>query len=422
MHQWECAACNMLNAPASAVCQTCGGKRPAESDDELGARIAPAPGYRSDYVPFASPVEAGYVRFGDDGSQSGAGEALEWRCPRCTLINDADNRECGLCLFAPGPERASLLVPAEADAAAPGVGAAQDSGAASDAVEPPEPGDGSLGETAAPAAAAADAVEVERPVELQNPLPMLPAEMHVAILSQLDDCRALAAASATCKFWYFLARDWALWRRVSWRPYAHISTAQLEALFLARAESIVRLDLSGCHAALHEHALLARALRPALAENGGALRELRVCDCHTRASRICKEFGLRSSATLAAHAVAAADLSGLGAAEAEHGQPESCQIIATGKCPRRSVPFSRLFGRVRFVQHFADYKVAISPIPDMRVAMTGWPGRKAGEWQIVQHGEDFTVEMVAHFADFTIQYVDHAPGVTPAGALKERRI
>lgn len=72
----------------------------------------------------------------------------------------------------------------------------------------------------------------------------------------------------------------------------------------------------------------------------------------------------------------------------------------------------RLCGRVKVVEHFADLKVeVVTSFPDLRVKKVGSFADQIGEWQFVDHGEDFTVQFVDSFPDLTIQYVDAFPGV-----------
>lgn len=72
----------------------------------------------------------------------------------------------------------------------------------------------------------------------------------------------------------------------------------------------------------------------------------------------------------------------------------------------------KLCGRVKVVEHFPDLKVqVVSSFPDLRVKKVQSFPDSIGEWQFVEHGEDFTVQFVDHFPDLTIQYVEAFPGV-----------
>lgn len=72
----------------------------------------------------------------------------------------------------------------------------------------------------------------------------------------------------------------------------------------------------------------------------------------------------------------------------------------------------RLAGRVRAVDSFPDIKVKIvRSFPDLRVKTVDAFADDIGEWEFVEHGEDFTVEFVDSFPDITIQFVDSFPGL-----------
>lgn len=72
----------------------------------------------------------------------------------------------------------------------------------------------------------------------------------------------------------------------------------------------------------------------------------------------------------------------------------------------------RLSGRVRVVEHFPDIKVkVVHAFPDLKVKVVKYFPDDIGEWQFVEHGEDFTIQFVTYFEDISIQFVDHFPGV-----------
>lgn len=71
-----------------------------------------------------------------------------------------------------------------------------------------------------------------------------------------------------------------------------------------------------------------------------------------------------------------------------------------------------LYGKVKVVQAFADYKVKIvSAFPDLKVKTVDAFPDAAGEWQFVDAFPDFTITFVDAFPDFTIQYVEAFPGI-----------
>ena len=91
------------------------------------------------------------------------------------------------------------------------------------------------------------------------------------------------------------------------------------------------------------------------------------------------------------------------------------EVVAEGKgpvgedCRCKDIP---LYGRVKVVEAFADFKVKIvSSFPDLRVRTVSAFPDECGEWQFVESFPDFTVQFVENFPDFTIQYVDYFPGL-----------
>ena len=61
----------------------------------------------------------------------------------------------------------------------------------------------------------------------------------------------------------------------------------------------------------------------------------------------------------------------------------------------------RLAGKVRVVEHFPDIKVkVVNNFPD-----------EIGEWQFVEHFEDFSIQYVDSFEDIRVQFVTSFPGV-----------
>lgn len=65
-----------------------------------------------------------------------------------------------------------------------------------------------------------------------------------------------------------------------------------------------------------------------------------------------------------------------------------------------------LQGRVKVVEHFADYKVRrVSAHEGLRVKWVQHFPNKPGLWQRVEHFPDFTIEFVDAHEDFTVREV-----------------
>lgn len=76
------------------------------------------------------------------------------------------------------------------------------------------------------------------------------------------------------------------------------------------------------------------------------------------------------------------------------------------------IDLAALHGKVKVVDHFADYKVKrVTHFPDLKVQWVEHFADAPGKWQQVEHSPDFTVQFVEHFPDFTIQMVEHFPGL-----------
>ena len=72
----------------------------------------------------------------------------------------------------------------------------------------------------------------------------------------------------------------------------------------------------------------------------------------------------------------------------------------------------RLAGRVKVVTSFPDIKVqVVNSFPDLCVKPVNSFPNEIGEWQFVDHGEDFKIQYVNSFPDIKIQFVNHFPGV-----------
>ena len=73
----------------------------------------------------------------------------------------------------------------------------------------------------------------------------------------------------------------------------------------------------------------------------------------------------------------------------------------------------RLAGKVRIVDYNGDFRIRITnSFPDLDVKLVDMFPDKVGEWQIVDYGEDFTVEIVDYNEDFSVRFVSSFPGVS----------
>lgn len=72
----------------------------------------------------------------------------------------------------------------------------------------------------------------------------------------------------------------------------------------------------------------------------------------------------------------------------------------------------KLYGKVKVVTSFPDYKVkVVNSFPDLKVKTVSSFPDDCGEWQMVESFPDFTVQFVESFPDFTIQFVESFPGL-----------
>lgn len=78
-------------------------------------------------------------------------------------------------------------------------------------------------------------------------------------------------------------------------------------------------------------------------------------------------------------------------------------------CTLHDIP---LYGKVKVVENFADFKVQIVDyFADLKVQPVDSFANSCGKWQFVDSFPDFTVQFVEYFPDFKIQFVDYFPGV-----------
>lgn len=76
------------------------------------------------------------------------------------------------------------------------------------------------------------------------------------------------------------------------------------------------------------------------------------------------------------------------------------------------IELSKIKGKIKFVENFADYKVEITNLfPDMKVKLVEQLFNKEGEWQVVDSMPDIKIKIVENFGDFTIQFVENFPGI-----------
>lgn len=70
-----------------------------------------------------------------------------------------------------------------------------------------------------------------------------------------------------------------------------------------------------------------------------------------------------------------------------------------------------LQGKVKIVEHHADYKVKfVEHFPDLKVQFVEHFPDDPGKWKLVEHHADFTIQIVEHHEDFRVQVVEHFPG------------
>ena len=89
--------------------------------------------------------------------------------------------------------------------------------------------------------------------------------------------------------------------------------------------------------------------------------------------------------------------------------------MASGDCITKDGYFrgKRLYGKVRVVEHYADFKVkVVENYPDLKVKVVEHYADEPGEWQFVENYPDFTIQFVENYPDFTIKYVGQYPGVS----------
>jgi len=75
------------------------------------------------------------------------------------------------------------------------------------------------------------------------------------------------------------------------------------------------------------------------------------------------------------------------------------------------IDVSKIFGRIQYVDAFADYKVeVVDAFADLKVKEVKHFPDGAGKWKIVDVFPDFKIQKVKAFGDFKIKFVEHFPG------------
>lgn len=86
---------------------------------------------------------------------------------------------------------------------------------------------------------------------------------------------------------------------------------------------------------------------------------------------------------------------------------------------RYGIEVHKIFGRVRVVEEEGQYRVReVAVGEDLRVRRVGVGPKKVGQWEIVNHGEDFTVQFVGVGEHFTIRFVNVDEGENPVHAMR----
>ena len=90
-----------------------------------------------------------------------------------------------------------------------------------------------------------------------------------------------------------------------------------------------------------------------------------------------------------------------------------CGAAAPPAPPRSQVDVAKIYGRIQFVDAFADYRVeVVDAFPDLKVQRVSAFADSAGEWEIVTAFPDFKIQKVTAFGDFKVQFVTSFPGPT----------
>jgi len=81
----------------------------------------------------------------------------------------------------------------------------------------------------------------------------------------------------------------------------------------------------------------------------------------------------------------------------------------TPNCTYNGVP---LYGRVRVVENFEDFKVkVVDNFEDLKVRKVHYFPNSCGRWEFVNSFEDFKIKYVDNFEDFKIRFVNSFEGL-----------
>ena len=79
---------------------------------------------------------------------------------------------------------------------------------------------------------------------------------------------------------------------------------------------------------------------------------------------------------------------------------------------KTKVNVSKIYGKIKFVNSFPDYKVQIvDSFPDLKVQLVNSFPDKPGKWKLVDSFPEYKIQIVNSFPDFKIKYVNSFPGV-----------
>ena len=78
-------------------------------------------------------------------------------------------------------------------------------------------------------------------------------------------------------------------------------------------------------------------------------------------------------------------------------------------CTYKGIP---LYGKVKIVQNFEDFKVKrVDNFQDIKIKRVDYFPNSCGKWQFVDNFEDFKIKFVDNFEDFKIKFVDNFEGL-----------